>query len=151
MIANVEMNASAFDAVSQLNTVLWFGYSHPEPVLDDEMSSQIVAGNYSGAGVPFTGYYAHLANLGYDGSGVRWAIIDTGVDYDHPDLGPHIVGGYSFPGACAGPAPAPTAPAAATAPTSPASSAATRQAGFADARRLPLRPGHRAQLRASSP
>ncbi|MCB0233720.1 MAG: glycosyltransferase, partial [Anaerolineae bacterium] len=61
MIANAEMNASAFDAVSQLNTVLWFGYSHPEPVLDDEMSSQIVAGNYSGAGVPSTGYFSHLA------------------------------------------------------------------------------------------
>ena len=25
--------------------------------------------------------------LGYDGSGVRIGIIDTGVDYDHPDLG----------------------------------------------------------------
>ena len=104
MIANAEMNASAFDAVSQLNTVLWFGYSHPEPVLDDEMSSQIVAGNYSGAGVPSTGYFSHLASLGYDGAGVRWATIDTGVDYDHPDLGPRIVAGYSFPGTCAGPA-----------------------------------------------
>ena len=26
-----------------------------------------------------------------------WAIIDTGVDYDHPDLGSHIVGGYELP------------------------------------------------------
>ena len=103
-IANAEMDAAAFDALSRLNTVLWFGYSHPEPVLDDEMSSQILAGNYSGAGVPFTGYLAHLGTLGVDGSGVRWATIDTGVDYDHPDLGPSIVAGYSFPGTCAGPA-----------------------------------------------
>ncbi len=99
-VAVVELGASAFDAVSRLDTVLWLGYSHPVPVLDDEMSAQILAGNYSGAGVPSTGYLAHLGALGVDGSGVRWATIDTGVDYDHPDLGPRIVAGYSFPGAC---------------------------------------------------
>ncbi len=103
-VAVVELDASAFDSVSRLGAVLWLGYSHPEPVLDDEMSAQILASNYSGAGVPFTGYMPHLGTLGVDGSGVRWAVIDTGVDYDHPDLGPHIVAGYSFPGTCAGPA-----------------------------------------------
>ncbi|MEI2691247.1 MAG: S8 family serine peptidase [Anaerolineae bacterium] len=103
-VAVVELNAAAFDAVSRLGTVLWLGYSHPTPVLDDEMSSQIQAGNYSGAGVPFTGYNAHLGTLGVDGSGVRWATIDTGVDYDHPDFAGRIVAGYSFPGTCAGPA-----------------------------------------------
>jgi subtilisin family serine protease len=103
-VAVVELDAAAFDAVSRLGTVLWLGYSHPVPVLEDEMSSQILAGNYSGAGVPFTGYQAHLGTLGVDGSGVRWATIDTGVDYDHPDLGPRIVAGYTFPGTCAGPA-----------------------------------------------
>ena len=34
---------------------------------------------------------------------VVWATIDTGVDYDHPDIGPRIVGGYTFPGTCGGP------------------------------------------------
>ncbi|HNS04170.1 MAG TPA: S8 family serine peptidase, partial [Anaerolineae bacterium] len=102
-VAVVELDAAAFDAVSRLGTVLWLGYSHPVPVLDDEMSSQIIAGNYT-AGVPFTGYLAHLGTLGVDGTGVRWATIDTGVDYDHPDLGPRIVAGYSFPGTCTGPA-----------------------------------------------
>ncbi|MBE2232105.1 MAG: S8 family serine peptidase, partial [Anaerolinea sp.] len=103
-VAVVELDAAAFAAVSRLGTVLWLGYSHPVPVLDDEMSSQIVAGNFSGAGVPFTGYLAHLGTLGVNGAGVRWATIDTGVDYDHPDLGPRVVAGYSFPGTCAGPA-----------------------------------------------
>ena len=97
--AIVEINAGSLPAVARLNTVLWIGYSHPEPVLDDEMSSQIVAGNYL-SGVPYTGYRDWLDATGYDGSGVRWAIVDTGVDYDHPDLGPRIVGGYSFPGTC---------------------------------------------------
>jgi hypothetical protein len=97
--AIVELDVTAFEALSQLNTVLWFGYASPEPELDDEMSSQIVAGNHPG-GVPVTGYFDHLDDLGVTGAGVTWAVVDTGVDYSHPDLGPHIVGGYSFPGAC---------------------------------------------------
>jgi subtilisin family serine protease len=97
--AIVEMDASVFDDLSQLNTVLWFGYSSPEPGLEDEMSSQIVAGNHP-SGVPVIGYLEHLNTLGLSGAGVTWAVVDTGVDYDHPDLGSHIVGGYSFPGAC---------------------------------------------------
>ncbi len=97
--AIVELDAGAVDDVARINTVLWLGYSSPEPGLDDEMSSQIVAGNYTN-GVPFTGYWTWLGNLGYDGDDVIWAIVDTGVDYQHPDLGSHIVGGYNFPGAC---------------------------------------------------
>ncbi len=97
--AIVQIDATRLDQLAHLNTVLWFGYASPVPVLDDEMSSQIVAGNHPG-GIPVTGYAAHLAELGVDGSGVIWAVIDTGVDYNHPDLGSHIVGGYSFPGAC---------------------------------------------------
>ncbi|MBX3061012.1 MAG: S8 family serine peptidase, partial [Anaerolineae bacterium] len=97
--AIVEIDANALTAVAQLNTVLWLGYLGPAPILDDEMSSQIIAGNHPG-GTPVTGYNAHLAALGVDGTGVTWAIIDTGVDYDHPDLNTHIVGGYEFPGSC---------------------------------------------------
>ncbi len=43
----------------------------------------------------------HPRNLGYDGSGIKIAIIDTGVDYNHPDLfgfGPDgkVIGGFDF-------------------------------------------------------
>jgi subtilisin family serine protease/subtilisin-like proprotein convertase family protein len=100
--AIVELDARTFEDIARINTVLWIGYSHPEPVLDDEMSSQIVAGNHSG-GVPAIGYNAHLSSLGVDGSGVIWSVIDTGVDYAHPDLNTHIVGGYSYPGAPSSP------------------------------------------------
>ena len=95
--AIVRLPASAVDAVAALPEVLWLGYESPRPGLDDEMSDQIVAGNHPG-GTPVLGYNTHLGTLGVNGAGVRWAIIDTGVDYDHPDLASHIVGGYSFPG-----------------------------------------------------
>lgn len=97
--AIVELDTAVFDALSQINTVLWFGYASPEPELEDEMSSQILAGNHPN-GIPVPGYFNHLDNLGFTGEGVIWAVVDTGVDYSHPDLGPNIVGGYGFPGAC---------------------------------------------------
>ncbi len=102
--AVVQLNAASIEDVARLNTVLWMGYSYPTPVMEDEMSSQIIAGNYTGTpSVPFTGYNTWLNGLGLDGDNVIWAIIDSGVDYDHPDLGSHIVGGYDFPGACSYP------------------------------------------------
>ena len=97
--AIIEIEASRIEEVARIDTVLWLGYSSPEPELEDEMSSQIVAGNHPG-GVPATGYSAWLSGLGFDGSGVIWSTTDTGVDYDHPDLQGRIVGGFSYPGAC---------------------------------------------------
>lgn len=95
--AILRLDARAVEEVAALGTVLWLGFQSPRAGLDDEMSDQIVSGQHPG-GIPVTGYLSHLASLGVDGSGVTWAVIDTGVDYDHPDLASHIVGGYSFPG-----------------------------------------------------
>ena len=38
--------------------------------------------------------YPH--NLGFYGKGIKIAIIDTGVDSEHPDLNERIIGGYDF-------------------------------------------------------
>jgi hypothetical protein len=97
----LRLPAEAVEAVSRIPTVWALGASSPRPGLDDEMSSQIQAGNYAGTPpAPFTGYEAWLSSIGHNGSGVRWAVVDTGVDYQHPDLASHIVGGSSFTGAC---------------------------------------------------
>ncbi len=97
--AIVRLPAQSIQAVANIPTVWFLSYSSPVPGFDDEMSDQILAGNHPG-GAPVTGYAAHLAGLGYGGAGITWAVIDTGIDYDHPDLAPRIVGGYDFPGAC---------------------------------------------------
>ncbi len=103
-LVEVSAPAEALATLARMERVIWLGYRSPERHIDDEMSDQIVAGNYV-AGEPFPGYFAHLASLGVDGSGVVWAVSDTGVDWDHPDLADHIVGGLSPDGSsCAPPA-----------------------------------------------
>lgn len=37
-----------------------------------------------------------LHDLGYTGAGVNVAILDTGIDYNHPELSSSYVGGYDF-------------------------------------------------------
>ncbi len=93
--AIVGIDAGALDEIARIPTVLWLGYQSPRPVFDDEMASQIVAGNHPG-GVPVPGYLPFLSDLGFDGTGVIWSITDSGVDLDHPDL--DVVGGISYPG-----------------------------------------------------
>ena len=51
------------------------------------------SGPHIGTGVPY--------NYGYDGSGIIISVIDTGVDFNHPDLfgfgmNEKIIGGYDF-------------------------------------------------------
>ncbi len=86
------------DKLAQIPQVIWYGYQDPEPILDDESSSQTVAGNIDGTGQPEADYFNWLATIGLDGSGVIWAVTDTGIDYTHPDLNTRIVGGQNYPG-----------------------------------------------------
>src|SRR3989337_45927 len=50
--------------------------------------------------VPYIGTM-HPMELGFDGTGIKIAVIDTGVDYNHPDLfgfgkDGKVIGGYDF-------------------------------------------------------
>lgn len=94
----VELEGERLAELARWPAVLWLGWSAPEPELEDEVTAQIVAGNYDAQNQPFPGYASFLAQLDLDGAGVVFAITDSGIDYDHPDVGPRIVGGQSYAG-----------------------------------------------------
>jgi hypothetical protein len=93
----IEIDATRLTDIARLPQVVALAYAHPAIGYDDEMAAQIVAGNYT-ANQTQPGYAPWLAGFGFDGSGVVWGITDTGVDREHPDLAPRIVGGAGFAG-----------------------------------------------------
>ncbi|MBD2871219.1 S8 family serine peptidase [Paenibacillus arenilitoris] len=44
---------------------------------------------------PFMGA-GYLWDLGFDGTGIKVGVLDTGIDYRHPSLAPAYKGGYDF-------------------------------------------------------
>jgi subtilisin family serine protease len=88
----VEAEAAAAPALAQSRAVIWIEPQSRHLVLGDEMASAIVAGSYED-GVPRPGYREWLQDQGYDGTGVTWSVVDSGVDPDHPDLS--LSGGHT--------------------------------------------------------
>ncbi len=69
----------------------WFA-----PHTEGERAAQITAGNVSG-GAPLPDYYAWLAQLGADGSGITVAVADTGLDTGDPaTIHPDFFGRVTF-------------------------------------------------------
>ena len=69
-------------------------WAPPQP--EGERAAQIVAGNVA-AGVPLPDYYAWLAAVGADGTGVTVAVADTGFDTGNPaTVHPDLQGRVSF-------------------------------------------------------
>ncbi|ANB17855.1 S8 family serine peptidase [Dokdonella koreensis] len=98
----IEADAAQLQALAALPQVIWLEHASPAAILDDEMSDQISARNYGSGNVPVTGYAPWLDLIGYRGTGVTWAVIDSGVDLTHPDLASRIAGGKTYPGCPAG-------------------------------------------------
>jgi len=95
----LRIDAARLDALQQWPAVLWLEYQSPRAGLDDELASQIVAGRFDPESAPPPpDYLDFLGTLGLDGSGVRLAVTDTGIDYAHPELAPRIVAGHDYPG-----------------------------------------------------
>lgn len=80
----VEVDAKHIPSLASLPGVRWLEYASPEPGLDGERETQIVAENLDNAAAPNTapvvGYQAWLTGLGLSGAGATVAICDTGVD-----------------------------------------------------------------------
>jgi subtilisin family serine protease len=93
---NANLDTSGLAEIARMESAIWIGHQASQVELFDEMSDAVVAGNHTD-GFPEPGYREWLAELGYDGSGVIWSIVDSGVNPDHPDL--ELVGGYSH-GSC---------------------------------------------------
>lgn len=80
---------------AELPSVLSVGPGSLDLTALDEQSSQIVAGNTE-LGRPVVGYRAFLDEIGVDGTGVRLAIADSGIDDEHPDLAGRVVARTDF-------------------------------------------------------
>ncbi len=96
--AIIRINANDITKIKDIAEVVWYGYIGAKPKSDDESSSQTIAGNIDATGQPLPMYENWLNTIGLDGTGVTWAITDTGVDYTHIDLNSRIVGGHNYPG-----------------------------------------------------
>jgi hypothetical protein len=80
----VEIDARQLPTIARLPGVRWLEYASPEPGLDGERETQIVAENLDGVAAPNTapvvGYGGWLNTVGLSGNGVVVSICDTGVD-----------------------------------------------------------------------
>ncbi|MGH7129288.1 MAG: S8 family serine peptidase, partial [Planctomycetaceae bacterium] len=80
----VDVDAARLPELAGLPPVRWLEFVSPEPGLDGERETQIMAENLDAAGAPntapVTGYQGWLGGLGLNGAGVTIAICDTGVD-----------------------------------------------------------------------
>jgi len=95
LVATILPGACELETIAAVPTVVWIEPVPAAPLLSDERSDAIVAGEIVD-GQPLLGYTDWLDDLGVDGSGVTWAVVDSGVDPFHPDL--DVVTGVNYPG-----------------------------------------------------
>ncbi len=96
--AIIDIDAKDINKLAQIPEVIWIGRIGEAPILDDESTSQTVAGNFNLSNVPELNYDQWLTDIGLDGTDVIWSITDTGIYYEHGDLNTRIIGGHNYPG-----------------------------------------------------
>ena len=94
--AVIEADVSQLGVLASLPEVIALSYLSPEPALEDESATQVLAGNLDINNEPFPGYPTWLGQVGLDGSGVTWATTDSGVWYGHGDYNARITGGLNY-------------------------------------------------------
>jgi subtilisin family serine protease len=70
------------------------GVNNLYPVATVSLPEETVSNPDLATALAMTGADATQSELGYTGEGVKVAIIDSGIDYDHPDLGGGFGPGY---------------------------------------------------------
>jgi hypothetical protein len=93
LTAKFRLPATALESVCELDKVVWLSYRPPVDALEDEMSDQIIAGNFFPM-IP--GYQNWLNANGVNGAGITVALVDTGYDTGvdvsaHPDLSGRLI------------------------------------------------------------
>jgi subtilisin family serine protease len=81
---------AALTTVVEHPAVLYVNPASPRAILEDEMGTQIVAGNVDEDARPVPGYREWLERRGLSGEGVTVAIVDTGMQENHPDFGDRV-------------------------------------------------------------
>jgi subtilisin family serine protease len=80
--------------VAARDDVLLVTHGSGRPETEDEAAAQTLAKTAAGANSPRPGYEKFLKSVGATGKGVTIAIVDEGVDPNHPDLAGRIVRRY---------------------------------------------------------
>jgi hypothetical protein len=93
VIAAFTLDSNALEDIAALDNVLWMNHRPPVDSLEDEQSSQIIAGNFPAISTDAVnpGYQTWLTNNNIDGTGVTLGMIDSGYDdgsggNPHPDV-----------------------------------------------------------------
>jgi subtilisin family serine protease len=80
------LDSESLPRVTALPTVAWVEPTPLRPELGGEEAVSEVLHHVDSDDVPQLGASDRLDELGVDGHGVRWAVVDSGVDRFHPDL-----------------------------------------------------------------
>jgi minor extracellular serine protease Vpr len=92
--AAVEMKASDIPKLKEIDGILAVHANHLAQAVPGLKAEEINLPDVKNS-VPWIGS-EELWDLGYTGKGMKVGVIDTGIDYNHPDLKEAYKGGYDF-------------------------------------------------------
>ncbi|MDQ3986794.1 MAG: S8 family serine peptidase [Actinomycetota bacterium] len=93
------VDSAAVDDLVDHPAILYVNRASLSPHLEDEKTSQIVAGNILGTengGEVQPGYAKWLRKVKLSGKGIRVAIVDTGISPFHQDVADRVVESYDY-------------------------------------------------------
>jgi subtilisin family serine protease len=79
---SIQIDPASLSKLARIN-----GVKALYPVVTISMPEPVASTPDMGTAVAMTGADIAQSDLGYTGKGVKVAVMDTGIDYDHPDLG----------------------------------------------------------------